>query len=176
MVYCELKLRNADFYTHSTDLNGRVTPIGINHLIKILRNNEHPNEESETPLLNEEQQQKFKYFNPIFLTASEWTPDNVEDTISKNCDPPIYKVDNTSALPRNCFLFSKIRKVHYDYVVEELTYLNVSYESHRISTNGKRTKTGIKELIKILRLAIYPNEEEESAMAHYSSTRTESEP
>ena len=85
LIHHELTIRNVTFCAHAIDTHNELTQIGISHFIKLLRKNEHPNEENEMPTLNEEEQQKFKFFNPRFLTAVDWTTDNVPASTSQCC-------------------------------------------------------------------------------------------
>lgn len=70
MVYNELRIRNVDFYTHTINIQGHTRKVSITTLVKQLHCHEHLNEETETQAMNEEEVQRFKFFNPRFLTAA----------------------------------------------------------------------------------------------------------
>ena len=60
------------------------------------------------------------------------------------------------------YLFRNVRKVHYNYVVEELQLRNATFERTKLNAKGKEVKTAIKQLTSIPKRVMHPNEIEES--------------
>ena len=48
--------------------------------------------------------------------------------------------NNAYALPSNMFLFSSIKKYHYDHVKHELELRNATYERIKLNSKGKEVK------------------------------------
>ena len=71
LIYYKLTTHNVIFFTYVINISKKVNPIGINALIKILCYDKHSNEAEDMQSLNKEQQLKFKFFYPRFLSAKD---------------------------------------------------------------------------------------------------------
>ena len=60
-----------NFYVCNIDYRSRATNIGINSLVKILKENEHPDYENKMNILQDEEKNYLKFSKPIFLNASK---------------------------------------------------------------------------------------------------------
>ena len=80
MMHKDLNLRGHTFYAHETDYRGRETMVGVNALLKILKNHEHPNFSNDASH-TEEHINTMECFPPRFFTATDWHVDNVAYSI-----------------------------------------------------------------------------------------------
>ena len=71
--------------------------------------------------------------------------------------------NNSNSVPATKFIFSDIRKTHYEYVLQEMESHNVAFDRTKLNSKGKSVKIGIKNLIEILKDSVYPNQCAESA-------------
>ena len=65
------------------------------------------------------------------------------------------------AAPENMVLFTDIRKFHCGQVLVELDMHQVPFSRTKTNNEGKHVKVGVKDLFRILKLSLCPNEEVE---------------
>jgi len=61
---------------HAADYQGRLMPVGVNSLVKRLRYNEHRDDDNKSINSQDTEKKHLKFFEPIFLNASKWNPNN----------------------------------------------------------------------------------------------------
>ena len=158
LVIKELSMQNYVFCTHTIDYRLKEISNSINYFIKILKEAEHLDITLDEN--NEEGINCRKFFKPRFRSASELTPDNTLTTALEHCNSNVHVVDYPNVLSINNILFSNIRKVHYSYVIKELTLQGAVFERTKVNSKGKEVNVDIKDLVNTLKFIVYPNENE----------------
>ena len=102
-----------------------------------------------------------KYFAPRFVTDHDQHVDSASHSIAMNCTENMHMPDATSATPDGMIIFTEVRKTHRACAINELGKREVTYSKNKDNRKGKAIKLGVKELIKVLKLSMCPNEEAE---------------
>ena len=90
IIHHELHHRICAFYTHTIDYRRRATPIGINSLVKTLKENEHADHENEASDVQDAEKNHITLFDPKFFDDSKFHPNKYIQTISNHCTYVMY--------------------------------------------------------------------------------------
>ena len=112
--------------------------------------------------MNKEELLQYKYFEPHFLSAIKWNKDNLPEAITEYYTDPIVIVDSTEFDKiKELLQFSKLKIQHLTFIYHELNERHISFEEFKVNDNGKRIRTPVKELTKLIQKNEHPNKESE---------------
>ena len=126
----------------------------------MLKEREYP--DTDPNVDDEKEMNRHKFFKPRLISASGWTTDNYLRTTLEHCNSDMHVHDVFNATSINNCLFSNIRKVHYFFVLQELTLRGGTLERAKLNSKVKEVNVGIEARVTILISVSHPNEIEKS--------------